>query len=150
MGTSCVCTMCAPCNPALCMVPRHMPRGIAAHGPRMQGWAFDGATGACTSIPQVSHTFWCCTVLPTADAASLTACLVATSRQWHRPSCGLQWERQCALLQAQGPVNNSRTCATALHCCERQGMVFVSPARGKAPSTDSIPSVFHACGSDCE
>lgn len=39
-----------------------------------------------------------------------------------------------------GQKLTGRTCATALPACERQGVIWVYPAPGAAPSQDSIPS----------
>ncbi|KAL0031373.1 hypothetical protein WJX79_007208 [Trebouxia sp. C0005] len=57
------------------------------------GWSFDGQSGICTNIPQISA----------------------------------------------GQKLTGRTCATALSACERQGMIWVYPNPGAAPSQDSIP-----------
>ncbi|CAL5227269.1 g10200 [Coccomyxa viridis] len=57
------------------------------------GWSFNGETGDCTNIPQVSH----------------------------------------------GGTISGRTCATALPCVERQGLLWVYPSPGaQDPPTDSI------------
>ncbi|CAK0757071.1 hypothetical protein CVIRNUC_002509 [Coccomyxa viridis] len=57
------------------------------------GWSFNGETGDCTNIPQVSH----------------------------------------------GGTISGRTCATALPCVERQGILWVYPSPGaQNPSTDTI------------
>ena len=44
----------------------------------------------------------------------------------------------CLQISA-GQKLTGRTCATALSACERQGMIWVYPNPGAAPSQDSIP-----------
>ena len=48
----------------------------------------------------------------------------------------------CCLVIAQisaGQKLTGRTCATALSACVRQGMIWVYPSPGPAPSQDTIP-----------
>ena len=45
----------------------------------------------------------------------------------------------CMQISA-GQKLTGRTCATALPACERQGVIWVYPAPGAAPSQDAIPS----------
>ena len=68
------------------------------------GWSFNGETGDCTNIPQVSH----------------------------------------------GGTISGRTCATALPCVERQGLLWVYPSPGaQDPPTDSIVGESRPCQSFC-
>ena len=44
----------------------------------------------------------------------------------------------CVQISA-GQKLTGRTCATALSACVRQGMIWVYPSPGPAPSKDTIP-----------
>ena len=45
----------------------------------------------------------------------------------------------CHVQMSSSQKLTGRTCATALSACVRQGMIWVCPTPGPAPSTDTIP-----------
>lgn len=62
--------------------------------------------------------------------------LLATS------TIGLRIDSDWVCMQmSAGQKLTGRSCATALSVCERQGLVWVCPTPGAAPSQDAIPGL---------